>query len=306
MAKKEHEDILSRGVKGWNEWRQQNPGRPDLRKANITNHLIDCNLSQAWLQGASFLACDLIRANLSGAELSQVTFYSCDLSGAHFERAYLQETVFAHSILSGAKGLESCFYRRTSSCDHRTLTLSWPVPKEFMEGCDLPEHYRNWLARHFGGGPSCFLSHCSSDEDFAKGLRDDLIGHGIQCWMAQTDLPVGEALESTIEGRIRESDKVVVVISKAALSSAWVAREVNLALEEEKRREASVLVPICLDDSLRNTTVQWGYELWQRKNVADFSRDEGNPLQYVERIQRLLDSLKQELPSSNSKSITDG
>jgi len=36
MANREHLEILKRGVKAWNEWREKNPDvKPDLRGADL-------------------------------------------------------------------------------------------------------------------------------------------------------------------------------------------------------------------------------------------------------------------------------
>jgi uncharacterized protein YjbI with pentapeptide repeats len=91
MANEEHVKILVRGVTGWNQWRENNPGIvPDLIEANfVETDLSKANLSQADLSGACLIDAHVIRADLSGANLSGAILFRADLSGANLGGADL-------------------------------------------------------------------------------------------------------------------------------------------------------------------------------------------------------------------------
>src|SRR5713101_460460 len=76
--------------------------------------------------------------------------------------------------------------------------------------------------------PSVFLSHSSKDKEFVRHLAGELIREEITVWLDEVELRVGDNL-SGIESSIRASDYLVVVLSKAAVESGWVEREIEVA-----------------------------------------------------------------------------
>ena len=87
----EWSEILRRGVRAWNAWRDDYPSiMPDLR--GIAPSVIECqlepltggpiNLANARLRGALLGRATLSEANLEGADLSEV-----DLTNARLDRA---------------------------------------------------------------------------------------------------------------------------------------------------------------------------------------------------------------------------
>jgi Pentapeptide repeats (8 copies) len=103
MANPEHLEILKRGVKKWNQWREENPKiKPDLTGAN--------------LRGRRLKSVDFKDANLSRAILTE-----CDLSGANLTKAKLVKTTLRDGILAGAI-LYSAILRQS---DCRDAFLRW-------------------------------------------------------------------------------------------------------------------------------------------------------------------------------------
>jgi uncharacterized protein YjbI with pentapeptide repeats len=91
MANPKHLEILERGVKVWNRWREENPEIwPDLYGANLRGvDLSGANLSEADLGEANLSEADLRRANLRGARLIRADLSEADLSAAHLSAAIL-------------------------------------------------------------------------------------------------------------------------------------------------------------------------------------------------------------------------
>jgi len=71
MANPEHRAKLKKGVKAWNEWREENPAiTADLVEANLrTANFEGANLSGAHLEGTNLLGANLKGADLRGADL---------------------------------------------------------------------------------------------------------------------------------------------------------------------------------------------------------------------------------------------
>jgi hypothetical protein len=118
---------------------------------------------------------------------------------------------------------------------------------------------------------SCFISYASEDAAFAGRLHADLVAREFECWFAPENLRSGEPFQESIEESIRQSEKVVVVLSKASLNSPWVAREVNAAREREDRENRSVLVPIRLDETFRDAWQPWAADLRRQRHIGNFT-----------------------------------
>ncbi|WP_036478425.1 pentapeptide repeat-containing protein [Myxosarcina sp. GI1] len=107
---KKHLQILKRGVKVWNQWRDKNKHvTPELAGADLTHYTLDeVNLDRADLRGAKlshFSACNssFKYANFCGANLNQAYFNSANLNGANFTGASLRFTYFTEAKLTGIK-----------------------------------------------------------------------------------------------------------------------------------------------------------------------------------------------------------
>lgn len=119
-----------------------------------------------------------------------------------------------------------------------------------------------------------FLSHSSKDKDFVRRLAHDLEQEGIDVWIDEEGLHVGDNL-SKILSKIKEATFIVVVMSLSAQQSDWVRREIDLARNMGNIR----VLPILIEEIEGG----WGGEL-ARQAVADFR----NQLEY----RRYIDSDK--------------
>jgi tetratricopeptide (TPR) repeat protein len=81
-----------------------------------------------------------------------------------------------------------------------------------------------------------FISHASTNDDVVKKLRELLERHGALPWVDSRQLSGGDDLNATIEHSIRSARHFLVVLSLDALGSAWVQREVRIALDEAQQR----------------------------------------------------------------------
>jgi hypothetical protein len=114
MPTNSHEEILSRGVDVWNEWRTANPAvQPMLAEVDLSEiDMAGVNLAEADLSGADLFGSDLSRANLkmaklrgcdlSNATLNDADMYKVDLSGASLIETKLARAYLAESTLIGA------------------------------------------------------------------------------------------------------------------------------------------------------------------------------------------------------------
>jgi len=238
----------------------------DLMWADLTgSYLGSTNLSHANLDWAILERVRLIGTNLIGASLK----------GANLKEAFITDAIFADVNLTGATGLDSCYHSCPSTVDHRTLAKSKNLPFVFWRGCGLPEiliDYTPSLPGQEVKFHSCFISYSSKDQEFAERLHADLQDNSVRCWFAPHDLAIGAKTWDGIYEAIRTKDKVLLILSEDAIKSDWVEDEVTAAFAEERRREALLLFPVRLDDTVMETNEPWAGKLRDNRNIGDFSR----------------------------------
>jgi hypothetical protein len=246
----------------------------NLSEANLNEASLRwANLTAANLYWASLIQADLSGADLSGANLSGASLRVTNLSGANLAGTDLSGALCG-ATLSEVKGLNYCRHVGPSVIDFQTLKNSVPLPRAFLRGVGLPDRLIDYLpsllneaVQHY----SCFISYSSKDEDFAKRLHADLQNNGVRCWFAPHDMRIGDKIIDAIDDAIRLRDKVLLILSEAALGSDWVEGEVTRALDEERTRKQVVLFPVRIDDAVMQTSEAWARLLRGQRNIGDFT-----------------------------------
>jgi len=116
-ADAEHVEILRRGPRSWNAWREQNPTTtPNLtglrlsaseRQMGIMNggpiNLASVRMRRAYLRFATLSGANLAGANLAGADLTDARLDGANLVNADLSNAALARTDLAGAKLAGAR-----------------------------------------------------------------------------------------------------------------------------------------------------------------------------------------------------------
>jgi uncharacterized protein YjbI with pentapeptide repeats len=327
VANPDHLALISSGVGPWNAWRVSNPGvlvdlsgavlhetrtpwshkeltaigleGVDLRGANLERvvlkgaNLRGANFSSAALRYANLRRADLAGADLRGAKLNAVNFTLATLKGADLTDALFWETVLARTDLSDVVGLASARHGGPSVVDHRTLRRSGRLPREFLRGLGLSDGLIDHFSRkHVRPTYSdCFISHSSRDQRFADRLSADLQAAGVLCWYASQNMQIGARVWPSIEDAIRSNDRLIVVLSRWSLESAWVEKEVETALALERTRPTTVLLPVRIDDAVTTSRKAWAADIRDNRNTADFDGWDDGSGKYAGALARLLAAL---------------
>jgi hypothetical protein len=265
------------GIAEWNRRREASEEIPnlgggrlrsaDLSGANLNGtNLGGANLSGADLSGANLLVAtlrgaNLTRANLTRADLSSADLSVADLSGADLSDAICGHTVFADVDLSEVNGLESIGHFAPSTVGIDTLFRSkGKIPEAFLRGCGVPESVIvNRVALVGALEPiqfySCFISHSSKDEEFAKRLHSRMVEEKLRVWYAPEDMQGGRKIVDQIDEAIRVHDKLLLILSESSMASDWVRYEITRAVTREKQDKRQVLFPIGLAE--KNAIMTW-------------------------------------------------
>lgn len=121
-------------------------------------------------------------------------------------------------------------------------------------------------ARHQSthGGTVAFLSHSSVDKPFVRQLASDLKASGVQVWLDEQNIKVGESIPEKISQGLAESDYFLFAASASSVESEWVKKELNSALVTEVEKRAVHVLPLKLDKSAMPAAIR-------DKKYADFS-----------------------------------
>lgn len=93
-----------------------------------------------------------------------------------------------------------------------------------------------------------FLSHSHQDKRFVRPLARALRQRGIGVWVDEAEIKVGESLIAKLREGIDEVDFVVAIISPASVGSEWVQKEIDIAMNEEIKKNRIKVLPVLKGD----------------------------------------------------------
>lgn len=124
-----------------------------------------------------------------------------------------------------------------------------------------------------------FLSHSSLDKPFIRQLAADLTANGVDVWLDEQRIRVGDSIPEKLAQGLAGSDFFLIAMSDHAAGSAWVQKELNNALMTEVQRRKVRIMPLKLDDTPMPPIIG-------DKKYADFSQS------YKAGLDELLTALK--------------
>ncbi|MER8612216.1 toll/interleukin-1 receptor domain-containing protein [Mesorhizobium sp. M0815] len=127
-----------------------------------------------------------------------------------------------------------------------------------------------------------FLSHSSADKPFIRQLAADLTANGIDVWLDEQRIRVGDSIPEKIAQGLAGADFFLIGMSSHSADSAWVQKELNNALVSEVQRRKVHILPLKLDSSPIPQIIA-------DKKYADFSKS------YKAGLEDLLTALKGDL-----------
>jgi uncharacterized protein YjbI with pentapeptide repeats len=228
----------------------------DLRLANLIHS--ECSgtvstsihLNGANVTGTSFSYANLAEADFRNAILDWADLSAFVLTAANFTDAQMNRTTFVGTDLSRSYGLENVRHTGPSHIGIDTIYRSGGrIPKSFLRGAGVPESFIQYMPSLIGEGIefySLFISYSTQDQTFAERLHADLQSRVVRCWFAPYDMRSGKKIHEQIDEAIRMHDKVLLILSRASMTSEWVKTEVYKARKREITENRRVLFPISL------------------------------------------------------------
>ena len=96
--------------------------------------------------------------------------------------------------------------------------------------------------------PSVFISYNRKDKPFAKKLEDGLAAEGVDVWLDENRLKVGDSIIEKISQAIHTSDYIVAVLSKSSVNSRWVQKELLWAVTKEQALGTTIVLPVIVEE----------------------------------------------------------
>ncbi|MGD9725838.1 MAG: toll/interleukin-1 receptor domain-containing protein [Nitrospiraceae bacterium] len=124
---------------------------------------------------------------------------------------------------------------------------------------------------------SVFLSHNSKDKPWVRELAKRLTQDGVVVWLDEAELNIGESLIDKISAAIDQMKFVAAVISAHSVQSAWVQKELSLAMSKEIKGRRVTVLPLLIEHCELPAVLR-------DKLYADFT----NPLNFDTEYRKLL------------------
>lgn len=94
-----------------------------------------------------------------------------------------------------------------------------------------------------------FISHSSKDKGFVRKLAADLLANGIEVWLDELRIHVGDSIPTKIAQGLAESDFFLLVVSHNSVKSPWIQKELDNALVKEIESRRVRVFPVKIDDA---------------------------------------------------------
>jgi len=94
-----------------------------------------------------------------------------------------------------------------------------------------------------------FISHSSHDKPIARTIKAKIEAAGLDVWLDEAEIRVGQFIPEKISEGIRQSDVLCILLSNNSGKSAWVKRELNTFLPACISQN-KILFPCKLDEAL--------------------------------------------------------
>ena len=91
-----------------------------------------------------------------------------------------------------------------------------------------------------------FLSHSSADKPLAATIYRSLRDEAVAVWFDRLELRPGDSLLKKIADGISGSDYLLALVTDNSKSSAWVEKEITIALTQEINGKGPKVIPLLL------------------------------------------------------------
>jgi len=96
--------------------------------------------------------------------------------------------------------------------------------------------------------PKVFVSYSHKDREVALWLANSLREYGIDVWVDEGEIHIGDSLVKKISEGIDKVDCLVAILSNNSVNSSWVQHELQTSMTKEINSMRVFVLPIKIDD----------------------------------------------------------
>lgn len=93
-----------------------------------------------------------------------------------------------------------------------------------------------------------FISYSHQNKTFVDRLAAQLVQRNVNIWLDRWELSVGDSLVDRIQEAVDGASALLVILSKASVSSEWCKKELSAGLLRELEEKRVVVMPVMLED----------------------------------------------------------
>jgi serine/threonine protein kinase len=119
----------------------------------------------------------------------------------------------------------------------------WDLLQAFTRHYVPFEHVHTREGKTVSGKPKAFISHASADKQIARRLALELARIGVDVWLDEWEIKVGESISRKIDDALDECRYLILLLSPTAVKSKWVEKEWRAAFWREMDYGNVVILP---------------------------------------------------------------
>lgn len=196
---------------------------------------------------------ELLEARMKPSALVSVQFNQLEAYFSSF-LGHLKWRLVPPSIDEDSPLAKSETVKKIIDLEYTESGVSHPIDEEeinpMLDCLRELEELLNALISEFEAAmlKSIFLCHSSVDKPKVRQLANDLLLAGATVWFDEAEIKIGDSIIRKIEEGINNCEYLGAVLSKKAVESVWVRREVEMALTQEILKDHVKVLPILLED----------------------------------------------------------
>lgn len=97
-------------------------------------------------------------------------------------------------------------------------------------------------------GKSVFLCHSSVDKGMVRMVHDDLMHLGVNCWLDESKIKVGDSIVSKIPDGLKSSQTMILFLSQRSVRSLWTRKEWQSFLGRQLSESPLKILPAVIED----------------------------------------------------------
>jgi len=93
-----------------------------------------------------------------------------------------------------------------------------------------------------------FISYSHENKEFVDQLAMQLVARNVNVWLDRWELSIGDSLIDKVQEAVDGASALLVILSKASVSSEWCKKELSSGLLRELEEKRVVIMPVLLEE----------------------------------------------------------